>query len=797
MDSENVTEQHQKDGQTFSTIFSFVLDHWKIFLLCILFSLVGGWFYLKIATPVYKVTAKILVDDDQKAGSLFGASSNVMQDFNSLLGGKSNVDNESQVLQTQDLMERVVKDMQLNVKYFEQKDLVYREMYPETAVTITAVNSIGAGSAVFTLSEQEDGAIKVEEQVGKTDTSASIKETHVAKFGYPINMHSGIYQFNKSQGYIKGRKYKVTISTLDKSIEELQHMLSVKVPNKQVTTINLELAYPVPAKGRSILATLVKQYINGNLDQKNAFADSTMTFIDRRLAIVNADLSQVERQVQDFKQRHNIADMDEQAKVLIHQWEQQGVNVNSINTELSLVDTLTRMFTNQNFKNKMVPGLLTKDPVFLELLAIYNENQLLREKLLSNFTPNNPQIKNIDVQLEGLRAKMLDHLTVVRKGLMVSFNQLDSIGGSNTVNIRKVPEIQRNYLDLVRQQEIKQALFVFLLQKREEIAVTKASNIANSRLIDSPRAEYRPVWPKKPLVMLMALLLGIVIPYFGLSAINMLNNRVKSSDEVIALSQIGLVGEISHSEISSPLIYKEKPDSIIAEQFRAIRTNLQFVNGTVKCPVILFTSSLGGEGKSFAALNLAQAFASTGKKTVLMELDLRKPKVASYLNIDAENGFSNYMVSNLPLYKIIVPSGIEKLDLLPSGPLPPNPAELLLHEKMNDLIAELRDSYDVIIMDTPPVGLVTDAQILASYATTCLYMVRIDYTYKNRLTIPLELKTSGKMKNIYLVINDVKRKASHRYGYGGYKYDEEYGYGSKQKNTKPRVRVLLKEKKQG
>lgn len=778
MDSKNTNAAATPAEQELSKIMSQVLDHWKLFVCCIVLCLAGGWLYLKCATPVFKINASVLVEDDKKGGSLFGNASNAVQDFSGLLGTVSNVDNEAQILQTQDLLERVVRDMQLNVTTYEKKNFLYREVYPEIPLRISAANSLTtAEGSTFTVTGKANGKITIDEEIVKTDTSDAVKQTYEAQLGYPVQLHSGVYQFDSSASYQAGKSYRIAVTSIENAMAYLGSLLTVKVPNKQVSTINLELAYPVPAKGKRILNELVKQYVKGNLEQKNAFADSTMAFIDRRIAIVNDDLNQVERLVQDFKQKHKIADMDEQAKVLIHQWEQQGTDINSVSAEMSLVDTLMHMFTSEGTKNRMVPGLLTKDPVFLELLAIYNQNQLLRERLLGSFTPNNPQIKNIDEQLDGLRGKMIDHLAGVKKGLMLSYNQLDSIGTNNNVNINKVPEIQRNYVDLVRQQEIKQALFVFLLQKREEVAVTKASNIASARLIDSPRAELKIISPKKPLAIGLAFVIGVLLPFGALSLKNTLNTKLQTSEEVIKLSQMALVGEINHSDYMSPLIYTEMPDSVIAEQFRALRTNLQFVNGDVKCPVVMLTSSFSGEGKSFTAVNLAQAFASTGKKVLIMEFDLRRPMLCNYMNLAVPQGFSNYIVSNLPLGEVIISSGVDNLDIFPTGPLPPNPAELLMNAKVAQMFNNLKEKYDMIILDTPPVGLVADAQILAAYANTCLYVVRLGYTYKNRLSIAQELKATGKINNMYLVVNDVKTKTSHRYGYGygNYKYNQAYG----------------------
>ncbi|HEY2727188.1 MAG TPA: polysaccharide biosynthesis tyrosine autokinase, partial [Parafilimonas sp.] len=354
--------------------------------------------------------------------------------------------------------------------------------------------------------------------------------------------------------------------------------------------------------------------------------------------------------------------------------------------------------------------------------------------------------------------------------------------------------------DLSRQQDIKQQLYIFLLQKKEETAITKASNIPSASVIQTPKSDFKPYFPKKILLFPLGFLLGLIIPAIYITAKFFLNTKVLSRGDIEQVTDVPTIAEISHSnKPDSMMLINNDARSVIAEQFRAFRTNLQFLGIQRKCPVYLVTSSMSGEGKSFIATNLAQVSALSGKRVLLMEMDLRKPKISAALGMENKMGFTNYIIlENIRLKDIIRPvATAENVYLLSSGLIPPNPAELLLNPKMKDMFEELRESFDLIIIDSPPVGLVTDTQILAQYSDVNLYVVRLGYTFKNQLELLNDMvnEANSNFKNLYLIANDIKAGASYKYGYGysyGYGYGYGYGNGSKKEKGK-RKRRLVKE----
>ena len=400
-------------------------------------------------------------------------------------------------------------------------------------------------------------------------------------------------------------------------------------------------------------------------------------------------------------------------------------------------------------------------------------------------------------QILELRKAILSNLSSTKQSLIIKRNQVLANSSKVQGAIQQVPSQERIFLDLSRQQQIKQELYIYLLQKREETAISKTSNISNSLTIDYPKAEIKAVSPKKVLVFALAAFLGLLIPLIRIILADTINKKILTKSDITNLTNVPIVGEISHNETKDNLVIVRDSRSSIAEQFRALRTNIQFYLNDDDEKVILVTSSMPGEGKSFLSINFANVIALSGKKVVIMELDLRKPKVSVQFNLSNKIGFSNYIITkDLKAADIVNPSGSNpNLFVISSGPVPPNPAELLLHERTDLLIKELKAMFDFIVIDSPPIGLVTDAQLMSKFSNLTLYVVRQKYTLKEQLFIPESLYQEKKMKKIGIVVNDIEvtNKAGYGYGYGfGYGYG--YGYYSNDEVKKKTLKDKIKEK---
>ncbi len=758
---QDIEDVQKKDNKELLQFLYKILGNWYWFVIGGMLGLILASLYLKYQTPVYQIDAKLLINDDSKGG---GGGKSDLLDLNNLIGVKSSVDDQAEVLKTRFLMEEVVKDLKANISYYHKGRVRDYEIYnsPFILNTLNVRDSIAPIS--FTVKPLGNNKLEL----------SNDDFTRIIGFNEPFILENvGKVQLDKNPGIpMVNTIYKCVITSVDSKVAAFMGSLKVAVTNKQVSTIDLSFGYPIPRKGEDILNTLIRKYAEETLNDKNRIADSTIAFIENRLLYVGQELGGIEGNIQTFKQNSKIADITEQSKLLI---ESSGEYLNELvktETQLSIVNSLESYLKDESKNKRVLPSaVLESDQVVGSLIERYNTLLMERDRQSLSSTDSNPYIQNLDQQIANLRKDMLSNLINTRNTLIITRNKLLQRTGQVEGQIRQVPAKERTYLDLARQQQIKQELYIFLLQKKEETAISKTSNISNSKVIDPPKSQAGPISPNRMKTLMIGLILGLGFPFAIIYLKGLLNNKVLSKEDIS--TKVPVIAEISNSTTEGTIVVSHDSRSPIAEQFRALRTNLSFfLNDNEK--TVLLTSSMSGEGKSFVALNLATVLAISGKKVVVMEMDLRKPNLSNKLNINNTFGFTNYIISKeIPSDEIIIPSGIhENLFIISSGPIPPNPAEVILNEKTAILMAQLNEKFDYIIIDAPPIGLVTDAQLLSKYADLTLYLVRQGYTYKNQLNIPDDIFKNKKMKKIALLVNDIKQGRGHYgYGYG-------YGYGS-------------------
>jgi tyrosine-protein kinase Etk/Wzc len=585
--------------------------------------------------------------------------------------------------------------------------------------------------------------------------------------------------------------YVLRVVSVDKAVTVYRNKLAVNIPNKQVSTIDLTMTSTIPEKGELILNELINAYMQLSVDAKNRIADSTIAFVDNRLALVSHELTGVEKDIQTFKQNNQLADLGEQAKLLISSTGDFSRQLTEQQVKLSVIESLEKYINDETNNKRIVPSsLVLEDPNFVSIIGKYNGLELERERLLMSNTPSNPVVKNIDEQLVGLRGDLKSNLSSFKTGIQTSIGQLQQRSGAIDKKIQQVPAKERVFLDYSRQQAVKQELYLFLLKKREESAISKSSNLAGARIIDLAKSEAFPYMPKRALIYLLGMMLGIILPSIGLYLRGILSRRVVNKLDITENTPAPILAEVGHTDVKTAVIISKDSVTPVAEQFRALRTNLQFVLRNPSEKVILLTSSMSGEGKTFIATNLAAVLSLSGKKVLLMEMDLRKPKISEKLGLDNRTGFSTWSIGKTPLSELIQPSGInENCWIISSGPIPPNPAELLLTDATKELFQTLRSRFDYIVVDAPPVGLVTDAQLLASFADATLYLVRQGYTFKQQLQISKELFIFHKMPKMNIIVNDVKAGKGYGYSYG---YGYGYGYNANsEKGLSKKIKVIF------
>lgn len=767
--SEYKTAQEDIEGLDLKQILSRVLANWYWIALSVVICLAFSNLYVRYKTPNYKISARVLVNDEKKGAGLSGGG-DLLGDLGGLLGTKSTVDNEAEILKTRYLMEQVVKDMDLNITYYRKGTLKKVELYesPYKIKVVAGADTIRATDVEVSFLKNNQVAVSAD----GIDTLVALDRS----FTIP---YVGVVQVIKGPAVpVMEEKYSFNIMSVDSKVIALMDAITVEVKNKQVTIIDLSLTHAIPKKGEDILSKLIEKYVQANLMDKNEVADSTVKFIQNRLAYIGGELGGLEGNIQNFKQENNLADMSEQSKLLVQTTGQYVNDLSKIETQISILKSLQDYLKDEAKNKRVLPSsLVPADLVFNGAVEKYNALTLERARRLIGVTEANPGIQLMDKEIANARADIESNISTTLDGFIITRNRINDQMRKAEGQVRNVPKVERNYLNLARQQQIKQELYIFLMQKSEETAISKTSNIANSKTIDPPKSEVKPFSPKRMVVYLFGMVAGLVIPLGLMYVKDILNDKIQTKEDVTRITQVPIIGEISHDEGNDNMVVANSSRSAISEQFRALRTNLSFFIKNADEKVILLTSSMSGEGKSFVAINLGQILALTNKKVLLMELDLRKPGLSAKLEVSNPIGFTNYVtnaeLTSDDIVKQLKPQ--ENLFLVSSGPIPPNPAELLLSERTKILMAELKQQFDYIIIDAPPVGIVTDAQLLASYADVCMYLVRQNYTLKQQVNIVDDLAKSQKMKGLSIVINDIK--ATKGYGYG-------YSYGNYEVNGK-------------
>ncbi|GGE55790.1 capsular exopolysaccharide synthesis family protein [Pedobacter psychrotolerans] len=762
--NQSTNDQHNVDTEEFiniKVIINRLLSGWYWLAIFVCFGLISSYIYLHYTSPSYQISAKLLVNDDEKGGSI-GKQASALMDLGGLMTGKNSVENEVEILRTRFLMEQVVRDMQLNIVYSKKNGLMTQELY-KSPIKLTILKGIDS------IQSTEIEVKKISNSKISVKTEASEREV---EWGQAFSIENvGVVSLLPTEIKFIDGKVLIDIYSIDDRVATMMKQLSVGVANKQVSIVDLGLAYSLPNKGEDILNKLIYQYIVTNLRDKNSIADSTGKFIKQRINAIASELGDVENDVESFKEKNKLADMSEQGKALVQSTSGLTSELAKAESQVTILNDL-ESYMKDSGKNKRVfpASLLPQDMVFSGLMNQYNALLIEREKQLLSVTEESPFIKNIDEQISQMRAGILANIQSTKNSFVVSRdklrNQLEQAQGQ----IGGVPQIEKNYLKLARNRDIKQELYIFLMQKAEETAISKTSNISVAKLIDPPKADNRPISPKKNVVYLLGLIVGLIIPSLVLIIGDMLKTTISTKEDITNSTSVPVIGEISHNSENDNLIVANQERSAISEQFRALRTNLSFYLKNADEKIILLTSSMSGEGKSFTAINLGNILALAGKKVLLMELDLRKPGLSAKLGVSNDIGFSNYTIdSKVRIEDIIKPLAVNKnMFIISSGPLPPNPAETLISERTPELISELKDQFDYIIMDAPPVGIITDAQLLAVYADLTIYVIRQKITKKDQLKIVEELYRTNKMKNLGIVVNDIITKI---YGYG-------YGYGN-------------------
>jgi tyrosine-protein kinase Etk/Wzc len=781
----NTQEMNEFDEDLgFENLLNKFVSKWYWFVLSVAFCFGIAYYLAKKQTPIYLIVAKVMIADPKK-----GAPSAENQMLGNLgTNSGTAVENEAEILRTRYLMERVVRDLKLNITYYITGAIRDKELYAAPFIVDIVQPSDTISGAGLKLNFLPDSKIELE----------SADFHGVIPYSKTVNIKGvGVIQILKTQTKPQYEStYAVSIGSVDGKVESLVGQMLVAVPNKTSSIIDITLNYPVPEKGEDILAKLINLYVKTNLDDRNRLADSSYAFIQNRLSYLGGELGDLEQNIQGFKQKNQITEISEQSSLLIANNSNFVNELAKVETQLSVLSSLQDyMRKNINGSSVVPSSLVVSDPLFESLVQKYNALLLERDRRLMSVTETNPIVVNLNQQISGTKNDMLASLSSSKNSLTITRNGLLARIRAAEGQVQNVPKTERNYLDLARQQKIKEELFIFLMQKGEETAISKTYNTPNSTNIDPPKSGVSPISPNKQIYYIAGIIIGLLIPAALIYLKYLVNTRVDSKDDITKRTRVPIVGEIGHNSEFDSLVVGNRSRSPIAEQFRALRTNLIWYLKQPSDKVILITSAVSGEGKSFASINLGNVLALSGKRVLLMELDLRKPNMSEKFGIFHDFGFTNYVKDHsVRAIDIVQRLAInENLFLISSGVLPSNPAEMLMSDRATELIDELRKLFDYIIIDAPPIGVVTDAQLLAVHADFCLYIVRQHFTKKTQLSILEDMNKNHRMKQLGVLVNDIKIEVgtgySNSYGYN-------YGtYGTEEVDSKGKLTAMFSKSK--
>ena len=763
---EGSASSQEEEEINIKELFFRYLHYWYVFILVIGVSIIGAYLYNRYSARVYLVSSKILVQDEKKAPS----GMEMLKELDIFKDGGI-VENEIEIIHSRPIIGKALDNLNFDVSYFLVGDAVTSEQYYSNVPFRLTYDTLFPKiyGIVFEITFEKDGNIILKSE----EEELYIKYNETSKTSYGQFVIVPNLNFDQrlllDKNYVD-RKYLFSINSKESLIEQYYEEFKIAAVNKMATVIELSIKTTVPEKGKDFLDQVAKVYIQSGIDEKNETASNTLIFIKERLQFVTEDLTNIEDQVEDYKKDKGIADVSEEAKFFLQGVEQYDQELAKINMEQSFVNEVEKNLSAQEYQAPTLPGIT--DPALEKLVGELYSLESLKIKYENTLKEDNPLNKILKQQINATREDIKRNVIGIKAALSNKQEILKGKLEEFEKDIKQIPTIERDLVEIQRQKIIKENLYLYLLQKQEESAIGLASTVADNKVIEPAYFSDKPIKPIKILSYLIGIIIGCAFPIIIIYIKESLNDKVISKSTIEKNARAPIIGVIGQSDEESAITVHAKSKSAISEEFRSIRTNLQFMGIGVREKVMLVTSSVSGEGKTFISVNLALTFAISAKRTVVLEMDLRKPKLSKSFENPNPVGISNYLIGMATIDEILTRSSVnEYLYIISSGPIPPNPAELLMSDKLRELISILKEKFDIVIIDSPPIGLVTDSLIIAEHVDVSLYIVRQNKTFKTYLSTIAELYLNNKMKKLSIVFNGINKKlGNYGYGYG-------YGYG--------------------
>ncbi|NHF61550.1 polysaccharide biosynthesis tyrosine autokinase [Flavobacteriaceae bacterium TP-CH-4] len=768
-------------------ILSTYTKHWKWFVLSVIIALMFAFVYIRYATPEYAAKAKIQILEDKTSSTELSA----FQDLSLIGGGKNKVEDEIEILNSRSNFIQVVKDLGLNVQVIALGNVKDSEIYTNRPIKINFISNdsiIDRSSAEFYLELSSDTTFGL-----SMEADAPVK---IYSFGKSVTTDIGDIIITPNLPFFnryKGQRIKVVVKPLFVIAEMYQRKIVVTPAQEFSNIMDITLNDAVKKKAVDIIDALIRTYNKNAIEDKRAVADKTSEFINDRIELISGTLTAVDEDAQELLTEKGMTGGGLEVGAAVQVSAASRQQLENARVQLQMVRGM-KEYVNQESGYEEMPVVDVGSGTITETTAKYNQLVAERKRLLKSADEKNPMIVNLDQQLDGLRSTMQSSLTAMERNVGMNVGTLQNQMGRIQGTIYSAPKNQRELRNITRQQETTEALYLYLLQKREESQISAASSPAKSKIVDNAYlVGSAPVTPKKPLILLASLILGLLVPFSLIYGNDLLDNKIHNKVGLEKmLTDIPVLAELPRLGKKDQTLVRKEDRSVLGESLRILRTNLDYLIKSKhggKNNVIYVTSSVPGEGKTFLSSNLAMIFANTDKKVILIGADIRNPKLYTFFSSkdvdklgktgrNKDSGLTEFLYDDSLTSKDIINPMLaytNTIDVIYSGKIPPNPSELLMSDRMKDLLTEMSLKYDYVIVDTAPLMVVTDTLLISDYADHIIYVTRAGMTETKVIDFPMKLKREGKLKGLSFVVNDVKES---NLGYGG-KYG--YGYG---KSTK-------------
>lgn len=753
----------QQDTSLINQLLFRYLPYWPLFVIMLVLGLVAAYVYVRYKVPEYEASASILIKDEKKGVD----DSKVVEQFN-IFGSKKIVENEIEIIKSRALLGDVAEKLRLYAPVSEEGKVNIIPAFSKSPVELEVMNIdsiVPVGKVYFSFD-------KVKKLVNVEGKEYPVGQWVSSPYGTIRFIDNPYYRATADE-----KPMFFSIVELKRVISYLDAKLTI-TSSKQSSVIGIKIKDPVPARGKLILKELINQYDRASKTDKNQLAINTLDYLNDRIRILSKELDSTDKKIQQFKTEHNIVDISAQGQQYISSVGASDQKLADIQGQLSILNGIESYL--QSRGGSGVPSTLgLSDPALPGMIARLSEAETRYQKLRMTTGENNPITLQAKQEIDNLRPSIIENIQSQKRSLQVSGRTMQTSSGRYSSVLRSIPEKERQLLEISRERENKKAYFETLLKQKDETELSLNATVSDSRIVSEPEATSEPVSPNKMFVYLIAIFGGLGIAILFITIKEGLNRTILFRNEIESLTNVPVIGEVIHDESGEQIVISHDRKNFIAEQFRQIRTSLSYLGISSKKKKVLVTSSIPGEGKSFVSANLAISLALTDKKVVLLELDLRKPKISEVFGMSSTAvGISNYLIGEKEADEIIKRTEVNpNLFIISAGPIPPNPSELILNGRIQELLKYLENAFDYIVIDTAPVSPVTDAYLLSQFCDATLYVVRHGYTPRIYLQLLDENNRVRGLKNLALIFNGVKARGIGKGGYGnGYGYGYGVGY---------------------